>query len=387
MSSRRLAPTARRRHRWGSPLTAVLCLVLVATSLPSQVPVTLLPPTTVASTGSAATESQTLAADIQRQVREGIDVAAQRADVAPFDLLGVSWAGGAREPVQVRVRDQGGWSEWRQLEAEGDDAPDPGSTEGAGARVTSEPVWVGGADGYEVDLPEGVDDVQVHLVRDQQSSAPEQVVIAASRRQAKGGGPAISSRSSWDAREPKTAPTIAPRLAMAFVHHTVSTNDYAAGDVPAMLRGIQAYHMDVNGWDDIGYNFLVDRFGGIWEGRAGGTTRNVVGAHAAGFNTSSVGVAVLGDFTTTAPSAASVSAVGQLLGWRLGLARVEPKGTAAMPSGDGTRSFAAISGHRDAAATECPGQELFARLAEIRDQADAVPAPVAQRSGRPHVPS
>ncbi len=374
MSPRRLPPPCvRRRHHFASPLLQVLALTLVASSATPPAPLTPLSPSTVASTGSAATESQTLAADIQRQVSEGIDVAAQRADLAPFDLLGVSWTSGRRDDVRVRVRVDGGWSEWRELEAEGADAPDPGSAEGARARVVSEPVWVDGADGYEVDVPEGVDDVQVHLVRDRRSSAPGEVVLAAARPR-KTGAPAISLRSSWGAREAKTAPTIASQLKMGFVHHTVSTNDYAAAEVPAMLRGIQAYHMDVNGWDDIGYNFLVDRFGGIWEGRAGGTTRNVVGAHAAGFNTSSVGVAVLGDFRAVAPSAASVTAVGQLLGWRLELAGVEQKGTAIMPEGDGTRSFAAISGHRDAAATECPGQELYARLDGIRDQADAVGA-------------
>ncbi len=110
---------------------------------------------------------------------------------------------------------------------------------------------------------------------------------------------------------------------MGFVHHTVSTNDYAAADVSAMLRGIQAYHMDVNGWDDVGYNFLVDRFRQDLGGPGRGTTGNVVPAHVAGFNTSSVGVAVLDDFRTAAPTDASVSAVGRLLGWRLKLAGVD----------------------------------------------------------------
>ncbi len=377
MSLRHLPRNRRRRHHVASPLLTVLALTLMASSVTPPGPLTPLTPSKVASTGSAATESQTLAADIQRQVSEGIDVAAQRADLTPFDVLGVSWTSGSREPVRVRVRVEEAWSEWRELEAEGADAPDPGSAEGAGTRVVSEPVWVDGADGYEVDVPEGVDDVQVHLVRDRPSSAPGEVILAAAGRAE---APAISSRSSWGARAPKSDPTISSRVKMAFVHHTVSTNDYAGADVPAMLRGIQAYHMDVNGWDDIGYNFLVDRFGGIWEGRAGGTTRNVVGAHAVGFNTSSVGVAVLGDFRTVAPSAASVTSVGTLLGWRLGLAGVDARGRAIMPEGEGTRSFAAISGHLDAAATECPGQQLYARLEEIRDQADAAGAPA--KAGR-----
>ena len=376
MPSSRPDSRPRRRPCWGSPVLAVVVVAVVAALVEAPTPPTPLTPSTLASSGSAATESQPLDANIGRQVAEGIDVAAQRIDVAPFDVVGVSWAPGTRAPARVRVRKAGTWSDWYELETEGDDAPDPGSPEGTVARVVSAPVWVDGADGYEVDVPEGVGDVAVHLVRDRPAAAPGQVTLAASPGTASK-APAITSRRSWSARTPTSAPTVAPTLKMAFVHHTVSTNDYTAADVPGMLRGIQAYHMDVNGWDDMGYNFLVDRFGGIWEGRAGGTTRNVVGAHAVGFNNSSVGVAVLGEFTTATPTSASIGAVGRLLGWRLKLAGVDPEGRASMPVDGGTRSFAAVSGHRDADATACPGTELYARLSTIRALAagESGPAP------------
>ena len=359
-----LGTVVRRRPSWGSPALAVLVVALLAPCLgasPRPVPLTSSP---IGSRGAASTESRALDDEVRGWVGAGLAAAGQ-VDVAPFDVVGLSWASGSGEGARVRVRNAGTWGEWRRLEAEGDDGPDPGAAEGAGARVVSKPLWVAGADGYEVELPAGVGDAAVHLVRDHPEPAAAGVRLAAARKRASG-EPAISSRSSWDARPPKAAPAIAPQLKMAFVHHTVSSNDYAAGDVPAMLRGIQAYHMDVNGWDDIGYNFLVDRFGTIWEGRSGGTTRDVVGAHAAGFNTFSVGVAVLGEFSTVAPTSASTNAVGRLLGWRLGLAGVDPEGRARMPTGGGTRSFAAISGHRDADATECPGAELYAELGTIR---------------------
>ena len=357
----------RRRPCWGSPAVAVVVLAVLAPFLGASPPPAPLTSSPIGSSGSASTESRALEGDLQGPMEAGLATAGQ-VDLAPFDVVGVSWASGTSEAARVRVRKAGTWSEWRQLEVEGEDRPDPGATEGAGARVVSEPLWVSGADGYEVDLPAGVADAAVHLVRDQPVPAPGRVLLAKGSTRAPA-EPAISSRSSWGARGPRSAPAIAPKLRMAFVHHTVSSNDYTAGDVPAMLRGIQAYHMDVNGWDDIGYNFLVDRFGTVWEGRSGGMTRNVVGAHAEGFNTSSVGVAVLGDFTTVAPTPASISAAGRLLGWRLELAGVDPEGRASMPSGGGTRTFAAISGHRDADATQCPGAQLYAALGSIRARA------------------
>ena len=82
---------------------------------------------------------------------------------------------------------------------------------------------------------------------------------------------------------------------MVFVHHTDTPNGYTLDDVPAILRSIQTYHVRSNGWNDIGYNFLVDAYGRIFEGRAGGIDRPVIGAHTGGFNTGSVGIAVLGD--------------------------------------------------------------------------------------------
>ena len=67
------------------------------------------------------------------------------------------------------------------------------------------------------------------------------------------------------------------RIQVGFVHHTVDTNSYVASDVPAMIRGIYAYHAQTLGWGDIGYNFLIDRFGRTWEGRLGGMDRPGVG--------------------------------------------------------------------------------------------------------------
>ena len=115
--------------------------------------------------------------------------------------------------------------------------------------------------------------------------------------------PAIVSRAAWGANESirRAPPSYAPSVRFAIVHHTAGTNTYSRDEAAAIVRGIQLYHVRGNGWNDIGYNFLVDRFGTIYEGRYGGVDRNVVGAHALGFNTGSTGIALLGTYGDAKP--------------------------------------------------------------------------------------
>src|SRR5581483_1690954 len=101
----------------------------------------------------------------------------------------------------------------------------------------------------------------------------------------------------------------------------------------AIVRGIELYHVRANGWNDIGYNFLVDRYGQIFEGRAGGVDRNVIGAHAEGFNTGSVGVAVLGNYSSASLTPAAERSLVKLLAWRLDVAHVDPLGVVTRLSG------------------------------------------------------
>ena len=121
---------------------------------------------------------------------------------------------------------------------------------------------------------------------------------------ASAGAPAIVPRSVWGADESirRNAPQYGSPVRLAIVHHTAGPNDYSPSQAAAIMRGIQLYHVKSNGWNDIGYNFLVDRFGTVYEGRYGGIDRDVVGAHARGFNTGSVGVAVIGTFETAKPA-------------------------------------------------------------------------------------
>ncbi len=291
-------------------------------------------------------------------------------DVSPFRMLGASWTGEETDAARVRVRTGGTWGPWTELEADEDEGPDQTSPEYRHDRLVTRPVWVGTADGYELEAPPS--DLKVHLVRPSGSTirlAPGGTARASS-------GPSVLDRGAWGASAPRGEIGTARAVKMGFVHHTVNANNYAAGDVPSLLRGMQAYHMNTNGWNDIGYNFLVDRFGRTWEGRWGSIDRAVVGAHTQGFNTGSTGVAVIGTFSSAGPAPAAVDNVARVMGWKLGHSGVDPEGSATMTSGGNHRypagatvTFAAVSGHRDGKATDCPGQLLYDQLPNIRRSA------------------
>jgi hypothetical protein len=186
--------------------------------------------------------------------------------------------------------------------------------------------------------------------------------------------PPIVARSSWgaDERIRRGSPSYAAGVRFAVVHHTAGQNGYTRSEAAAIVKGIQLFHVQGNGWNDIGYNFLVDRFGTIYEGRFGGIDRNVVGAHAQGFNTGSVGIALLGTYETQAPSAAAQDAIARLIAWRLDVAHVDPTAFLTFVSGGSDRYptgvpvlLNGVSGHRDAGFTACPGDILYGRLGTI----------------------
>lgn len=288
--------------------------------------------------------------------------------VEPFEMIGVQLPGPIRGEVRIRVHRDGGWTAWKDLHVDATLGPDGATTSGP---AVTEPWWVGAADGYQLSLPGGAGTPEVLVVREEGHRwEPVRTEPTAASAPAK---PPINDRASWGARPKAGTPVIADGIKLAVVHHTVSSNDYSPGQVPAMLRSIQAYHQDANGWSDIAYNFLVDRYGRIWEGNGGGMDLPVVGGHAKGFNTGSVGVAVLGDLTSQAPTAAAVDAVGRVIGWKLTISGVDPRGRVGFET-YGNERFAEgtvvdlprIVGHRDVGSTSCPGALLFSRLGDIR---------------------
>ncbi|MFJ4281655.1 peptidoglycan recognition protein [Streptomyces massasporeus] len=190
--------------------------------------------------------------------------------------------------------------------------------------------------------------------------------------------PGIVTRRGWGANEGlrESGFRYTKKVKAAFVHHTASGNNYRCSQAPSLIRSIYRYHVKSMGWRDIGYNFLIDKCGKIYEGRAGGVAKPVLGAHTLGFNSNSMGIAVLGSYGTTKPSKSAVKAVARLTAWKLGLYRVNPKGKTTLKSAGSNLHrkgkkvrLNVISGHRDGFKTECPGRKLYGKLGSARSKA------------------
>ncbi|MGW1544580.1 N-acetylmuramoyl-L-alanine amidase [Streptomyces sp. NPDC002309] len=193
--------------------------------------------------------------------------------------------------------------------------------------------------------------------------------------------PPITSRAGWGADEslsPDPSEYNADVKAV-FVHHTTGANDYSCAESASLVRGIYAYHTQVSGWNDVGYNFIVDKCGTVFEGRKGGVDLPVLGAHTYGWNREATGIAVLGEHTSIGASNAALASVARVASWKLGQYGADPAGTVQLNAGAtqknytgtsftaGTKyTFNRISGHRDAFNTECPGNSLYPQLPTIR---------------------
>ncbi len=180
--------------------------------------------------------------------------------------------------------------------------------------------------------------------------------------------PQIYSRAQWGANEGMRDKSSLRyyEVHAGFVHHTVNANNYTRAQVPGIIRSIYAYHTQSRGWSDVGYNFLVDKFGRIWEGRYGGVDRPVVGAHTLGYNDYSFAMSAIGNFETARPPAAMIDAYARLFAWKLALHGIDAASTSQRV---GSRTFKAINGHRDAGSTACPGKYLYAQIPAIRTKA------------------
>jgi hypothetical protein len=197
------------------------------------------------------------------------------------------------------------------------------------------------------------------------------------------------SRAAWGANEGlRTAncpggPDYMSSVKFAVVHHTVNSNTYSAGQGPQLLRGIYGYHTQSLGYCDIAYNFLVDRYGNLYEGRYGGAGNAVMGAHARGFNTSSTGVALIGDFRTAVPPAAMTATLERVLAWKLRVHGINPNANVQYTTAgnekwgqSSTVTVPSITHHGYTGYTECPGAQVINRMGQIR-------AAVSQQMGSP----
>ncbi|MGX6606325.1 N-acetylmuramoyl-L-alanine amidase [Micromonosporaceae bacterium Da 78-11] len=187
--------------------------------------------------------------------------------------------------------------------------------------------------------------------------------------------PPYVSRAGWGANEALVTDEllVAPQAKMVWVHHTGFGNGYTCAQSASVLRGIQANDVR-EGMSDMGYNFLVDQCGTLFEGRKGSVGKAVIGAHIQGFNTGSVGIALLGNYEDAEPSAAAQTTIAQVAAARLGAYGFNPTTSAVMTEGasgkkwpEGAQvTFPRIAGHRDGDATVCPGAHLYPLLPAIR---------------------
>jgi hypothetical protein len=326
--------------------------------------------------GAGAVETFRLAPEPSGVAARDVPLSGDRLDrplrTDQVDLLGLTWRGESGA-IRVRTRSDGAWTDWRATTVL-EDGPDRGSPEALGVSGT-DLLWVGGADRVEVDVrgprPEGLSLAMIGV-----GGGPPPVTRTAPP--ARGGNafrPHVFGRDAWgaDPRLRDGRPTYNRTIQQVHVHHTVSSNDYSAAEVPGLIRAMYRYHTVNLGWSDLGYNFLVDRFGRIWAGRAGGIRRAVRGAHTLGFNSTSTGVAVIGNFETARPGRKVRTALVHLAAWKLNKYDRNPRGRAVVFShgSDRYRSgrrvrLPVIDGHRDTNQTACPGERLYQRLPGIR---------------------
>ncbi|MDQ3629062.1 MAG: N-acetylmuramoyl-L-alanine amidase [Actinomycetota bacterium] len=296
-----------------------------------------------------------------------------------YGLVGVTWepsTAAAGTSVSLRARVQGSWGRWMSLEVEGDAA----SAEGDQTREGTDPIWVGAADGVAVRVISRTDraprDLSVETVEPDRAPLAAGVSSRTGTERLPSGFPAmpdVVTRQEWGADPALGDRCSDPKYGSAaravVVHHTVNSNSYAASDSPAMMRSILAYHTQSQGWCDIGYNFVVDRYGTIFEGRRGGIRRPVRGAHAGDYNTDTVGVSMLGDFEAGRVTRPLKNAMVRLIGWRLGTSYMPARGRTKTRIHD--RRLKRILGHRDVMSTVCPGEFGYAFLPRLRDRVAA----------------
>ena len=291
-----------------------------------------------------------------------------------FDLVGVEGEMGA---LEFRAREVGEpWSDW-VVAAHGD------------------PVYTGGTEQVQIRSRGTEIEGKLHyvnvsgdktaaegLLTSMRSTVNDAVisVFDPAEAQAAINKPDFISRSEWGANRknggcsPRKSPDYG-KVKAGVIHHTVSTNDYSEAQAPSVVLGICRYHRNSNGWNDIGYNALVDRFGNLYEGRAGGLARPVVGAHVEGFNSQTAGIAAIADHRGKKPTRAEKRAIVKYLSWKLGKAGIDVVGSTRMRSDGGSSNrypegqrakVKEVLSHSDLGFTECAGTKLREQVPAIR---------------------
>jgi hypothetical protein len=308
-------------------------------------------------------------------------------DTALVTMVGFTWRDGVRAPkILVRFRGKGGWSPWRPAPLLRD-LPDPSTGEGIGKAGTA-PLVVEPSDGVQVQVSESLPpELSITLIHAAPIASDARLLAGTTSRSFSRAAasavavPMIYSRAQWGANEGwrDGQPRYNSTILQAHVHHSASGNGYSQGDVPALIRSFYKYHTQSLGWSDLAYNFLVDSFGTIWEGRYGGIDQAVRGAHTLGFNNSSTGFCVIGNLDSVQPTQPTLDSLARLAAWKLSLYGRDPQGWTEVTS-EGSDKFPkgkvvtlpVVDGHRDTNDTACPGGNLYLQLGAVRAAAAGV---------------
>jgi hypothetical protein len=395
--------TSRRTGHTGLALLLLAAAFTVGDWFPAPrahaVPETIFRAVSVDAASIAAGPAQPTAAGALRAAADAVTASRVVCPGIRFTSVAISWTqpSGRSPHVLLRAGETVGTLR-REFEVHADHGPDPGTAEAANARRATDPFWVESARcvAFRMEVFSGI---EIRGLRAEFVNTSGTAGVPTAWRQSAGAsmeGPGVAgatanapywiTRAGWGADESlrNCEPSYAEKLKVAFVHHTATENDYAKDKADDIMRSIYYFHTQTNGWCDIAYNFLVDRFGRVYIGRYGGPSLNVIGAAQQGFNTGAVSVSGIGTYSTTTPSTSLVYSIKKTLAWRLDVAHLPPKGWAWMVSGGGpnTRYPAGtgvtlnlITSHRATGYTTCPGDKLQANLAGIRQGANDIGLP------------
>ncbi|HEX3731512.1 MAG TPA: peptidoglycan recognition protein [Mycobacteriales bacterium] len=301
-----------------------------------------------------------------------------------FSAVGVNWRKTQDSTISVAIRTKldkkAKWSSWHATTAE--------ETGGTGDRDGTGLLWTGPAVAADIavtsvrgELPTEVRASLIDPGRRAEDTAqrqPEITLKAGSNDKVK---LPIRTRAAWGANEKQMTwkPQYAPKVQAVVIHHTATTTDYSADQVPAILRSIYQYQAIDRGWGDIGYNIIVDKYGQAWEGRAGGVDKPVIGAHAEGFNTGTAGITLIGNYVTSKPTSQALDTLAKAIAYKLGPPKIDPMGTISLTGGPGPRyakgatvKVPTVIGHETVGRTACPGKNLDAALPDLRKRAKAL---------------
>jgi len=338
----------------------------------------------------------------------------------PFSVVGLTWLGALPEGTifKARVREAGKWSSWNEIPFSDDHGVDATSFEASGTRNGTDPFMTAVADAVEVIMTNksglAPKDLKVELIGSQETKQDRALLanvrnvdatanLSAAAVTPAGGvvpRPNIVSRAQWGADETwrDPVPRMGTKIVAGFVHHTASTNNYSPEQAPAQMRALYAYYTKSLKYADMAYNFLVDQYGTIYEGRnactfgdvkpCDGPTMPVIGAHTAGLNPNTFAISAIGNYDTQEPTHpdALVESIASLMAWKIAPYGLDPNANASMVSTDtsGLSKYSkgmtaitpVISGHRDVGKTACPGRYLYPYLPAIRVRATELLLPV-----------